>query len=162
MFRGILRRASWPTAGLALAFSLLAVTPARAQPVPQAQQAAQGQSTSRTTLGRLFHTPQQRQELDRRRELNIQEVIVVNEGGTVTLNGQVTRSSGKTTTWVNDAPQHDTYRPRDPSTVPVAPSQGESRVPLKVGQSLDRARGTVSDNLDGGSVTVDRPARGGR
>ena len=122
---------------------------------------AQPQATSKVPLGRLFHTPQQRQEMDRRRELNIQEVVVVNEG-TITLNGQVTRSSGKTTTWVNGMPQHDTHRPRDPASVAVSPAQGEQQVPLKVGESLDRARGTVTDNLEGGSVTVDRSRRGER
>ena len=51
-------------------------------------------------LGRLFFTPQQRQDLDHRRERNIQEKEVVVESS-VTVNGKVTRSSGKTTTWVN-------------------------------------------------------------
>jgi uncharacterized iron-regulated membrane protein len=141
--------------GAALVALLLAASPAWGQaPAPQ--------PASKAQLGRLFHTPQQRQELERRRELNIQEVVVAVSEGTLTLNGQVTRSSGKTTTWVNGAPQHDAHRPRDPATVPLSPSQGEARVPVKVGQTLDRSRGTVTDNLQGGSATVERPERGAR
>jgi hypothetical protein len=123
-------------------------------------QTAAPASASPSTLGRLFYTPGQRQDMDRRRQLNIQEVVVINEV-TVTVNGQITRSSGRSTTWVNGVPQHDAYPSADPSVVAVAPGQGEAQVRLKVGQSLDRARRTVTDDLKGGSVSVDRP-RGGR
>jgi molybdopterin-biosynthesis enzyme MoeA-like protein len=57
-------------------------------------------------LGRLFLTPQQRIELDKRRQANAVEAETVVES-TVTLNGQVTRSSGKTTVWLNGVPQYD-------------------------------------------------------
>jgi hypothetical protein len=115
----------------------------------------------RESVGRLFFTPSQRQELDRRRQLNIQEAIVVTEGR-FTLNGQVTRSSGKSTTWVNGAAQHDTYRPADPATVPVRTGENEPSVPLKVGQTLDKAREVVTDGLAGGGIKVERrgPSRG--
>jgi hypothetical protein len=129
-------------------------------PAAMRAQAPAPPSTASQSLGRLFYTPAQRQEMDRRRQLNIQEVVVLNEG-TVTLNGRITRSSGRSTTWVNGVPQHDAYPSADPSVVPVAPAQGEAQVRLKVGQSLDRARRTVSDDLKGGSVSVDRP-RGAR
>ena len=48
-------------------------------------------------LGRLFFTPQQRDELDRRRATNAVETVVEVER-LVTVNGRVSRSSGKTTT----------------------------------------------------------------
>ena len=113
-------------------------------------------------LGRLFFTPQQRQELDRRRQLNIQEVVVVVNEGTLTVNGQVLRSSGKTTTWVNGAPRDDAYRTPDPAAVPLSPGEGEAPVSLKVGQTLDKAQGTVTDTLQEGSIRVERAPRGGR
>jgi hypothetical protein len=98
-------------------------------------------------LGRLFFTPQQRQELDRRRASNIQEKEVVIESS-VTVNGHVARSSGKTTTWVNGVPQYDTHSSRDPARVHLQDGT------LKIGQTLDRARGEVKDNLQGGTVRV--------
>ncbi len=110
-------------------------------------------------LGRLFFTPQQRQELDRRRQLNIQETVVVQENR-MTLNGYVARSTGKTTTWVNGAPVNDLYRSRDPAKVTLQGGEGEASVSLKVGQTLDKARGMITDELGGGRVEVERrPAR---
>jgi hypothetical protein len=102
-------------------------------------------------LGRLFFTPQQRQELDRRRASNIQEKEVVIESA-VTVNGHVARSSGKTTTWVNGVPQYDTYSGRDPSRVHLQDGT------LKIGQTLDRGRGEVKDGLQGGTVRVNPQA----
>ena len=98
-------------------------------------------------LGRLFYTPQQRQELDRRRASNVQEKEAVVEGS-VTVSGNVVRSSGKTTTWVNGVPQYDTYSGRDPARVQLQDGT------VKIGQTLDRARGEVKDGLDGGTVRV--------
>jgi len=102
-------------------------------------------------LGRLFFTPQQRQELDRRRASNVQEKEVVIES-TVTVSGHVARSSGKTTTWVNGVPQYDTHSGRDPARVQLEDGS------LKVGQTLDRTRGEVKDGLQGGTVRVNPPA----
>lgn len=102
-------------------------------------------------LGRLFFTPQQRQELDRRRASNVQEKEVVIESA-VTVSGQVSRSSGKTTTWVNGVPQYDTYSGRDPARVHLPDGT------LKIGQTLDRARGEVKDGLEGGTVKVNPKA----
>lgn len=102
-------------------------------------------------LGRLFFTPQQRQDLDRRREMNIQEKEVVIESS-VTVNGHVTRSSGKTTTWVNGVPQYDTYSGRDPARVHLPDGT------VKIGQTLDRSRGEVRDNLQGGTIRVNPKA----
>ena len=98
-------------------------------------------------LGRLFFTPQQRQDLDRRRDSNIQDKEAVVESS-VTVNGHVTRSSGKTTTWVNGVPQYDSYPGRDPARVHLPDGS------LKIGQTLDRTRGEVKDPLQGGTVRV--------
>jgi hypothetical protein len=105
-------------------------------------------------LGRLFFTPQERQELDRRRANNIVDREAPAAESLVTVNGQVTRSGGKTTTWVNGVPHDDTYRSRDPARVGV---QGRS---VKVGETLDRSRGAVTDPLQGGEIRIHgSPAR---
>ena len=69
-------------------------------------------------LGRLFFTPEQRIQLDRLR----QQAMLSNhqQDASYTLNGEVRRSSGKNTRWVNGAAQTgptphgvigDTYHP---------------------------------------------------
>ncbi len=75
-------------AGAACLVGLAAALPAGAEP-----------------LGRLFFTPERRAALERQRQLNIQETQQVIEGATLTVSGVVRRSSGRTTTWVNNTPQ---------------------------------------------------------
>jgi len=101
-------------------------------------------------LGRLFFTPQERQDLDRRRASGVAERGETPAESLVTVNGQVTRSGGKTTTWVNGVPHDDAYRSRDPARAAV---QGRS---LKIGETLDRSRGAVTDPLQGGEIRVNR------
>ena len=67
-------------------------------------------------LGRLFLTPQQRQDLDRRRASNrAEEEAPQIKEGPLRLDGHVQRSSGKTTTWINGVPQYDNPAGRDPA-----------------------------------------------
>jgi len=121
---------------LLLAFGLV--------PVPAAAQ---------ENLGRLFLLPQQRQELDRRREANIQEAAAVTES-LVTVNGQVSRSSGKSTTWINGVPLESTRKPQDPARVTLPGAEGAPSVSLKIGQTLDKVRGEVKDGLGEGRIAV--------
>src|SRR5262249_2037154 len=103
-------------------------------------------------LGRLFFTPQQRQDLDRRRQANIQEsTATVNSF--VTVNGQVSRSNGKNTVWVNGVPQETSRKPADPSRVTVQGAEGEPSINLKIGQSFDRARGQLKDPARDGNMS---------
>ena len=144
------------------ALGLFAAAASAQQPVAGRQVAPQPPADASGRLGRLFLTPQQRQELDRRRQLNIKETVVADEGtGTVTVDGQVLRSNGQTTTWVNGAPEYDAERPDDPTRVRIQSGESEVNVPVKVGQSIDRARGEVKDALRGGKVTIHQgPVRG--
>ena len=105
-------------------------------------------------LGRLFFTPQQRQELDRRRQANIQESATVPVDSILTVNGHVSRSSGRTTTWINGVPLDDRHRSRDPARVTVGGTEGEPPVDLKIGETLDKARGEIRDGSDGGRIVV--------
>lgn len=111
-------------------------------------------------LGRLFLTPEQRQDLERRRATNrTEEEAPQIKEGPLTLEGQVQRSSGKTTTWINGTPQYDSYTNRDPSRITVVPNEGEPGVSLKIGQTYDRPSGEVRDNLGGGKITVGKSSR---
>jgi len=88
------------------------------------------------------------------------------EGATVSLDGIVRRSSGKTTVWVNRQPLQDNagasgvtvaVSPRDPGRAVVTPGD-EAPTTLQVGQSLNRATRETSDGLGGGRVAVSRSA----
>jgi hypothetical protein len=107
-------------------------------------------------LGRLFFTPQQRQELDRRREANVQESATTTVESTMTVNGHVSRSSGKTTTWINGVPQYDSHRALNSARITVGGSEGDPPVDLKIGQTLDKTRGEVKDELGGGRILIRR------
>jgi hypothetical protein len=114
-------------------------------------------------LGRLFFTPQQRQDLDRRRATNrAEEEAPQIKEGPLTLEGHVQRSSGKTTTWINGVPQYDSPAGRDPARVTVVPNLGEPGVSLKIGQIYERMSGEVRDNLNGGEITVGKSPRKAR
>ncbi len=87
-------------------------------------------------LGRLFFTPQQRQQLE------FQETSSTSseEGGRrnyIIVNGVVQKQGGNRTVWVNGAAQAGGRgNDKNPSTVPVT-VPGKSRpVQLKVGQKL--------------------------
>lgn len=108
-------------------------------------------STAGAELGRLFFTPQQRQDLDRRRQANIQESEVT-ANSSLTVNGQVSRSRGKNTVWINGVPQENARRPLDPARVVLPAGEGEPSVNVKIGQTLDRVRGQVKDPIEGGKI----------
>lgn len=137
-----------PAALAILLFALALSLPGLATPAIAAEE-----------LGRLFLTPQQRQDLDRRRATNrAEEEAPQIKEGPLTLDGHVQRSSGKTATWINGVPQYDGDRGRDPTRVTVVPNAGEPGVSLKVGEIYERTSGEVRDNLNGGEITVGKPA----
>ncbi len=79
-------------------------------------------------LGRLFFTPQQRALLDRQRQLNasITPGTMLNESR-LTFNGEVRRSGGQNTLWVNGEPTPTSIAP--PQKIPIGdtllPQTGE-------------------------------------
>lgn len=108
-------------------------------------------SAAAADLGRLFFTPQQRQDLDRRRQANVQEsAVTVNSS--LTVNGQVSRSHGKNTVWINGVPQETAKRPLDPARVALPAGEGEPSVNVKIGQTLDKVRGKVKDPIEDGKI----------
>lgn len=116
-------------------------------------------------LGRLFFTPQQRATLDTARKQKNRATIATEETQeaapappvpeTITVQGVVRRSDGKSTVWINNRAVNEggkagsasvvrTDRPDGSLTVHV-PQAGRD-VDLKVGQSLEIVSGTIEEN----------------
>lgn len=117
-------------------------------------------------LGRLFFTPERRLQLDRQRQFNIKEEKQVNEDPSLTINGVVTRSSGKRTSWVNGAAQNENETPggltvlpqgRNPGKVVVQASDAPAANAL-VGETVNRNTGEARNLLNDGRIVVKRPA----
>ena len=119
------------------------------------------------TLGRLFFTPERRQTLDRQRQFNIQEKQKIPEDPTFTIDGVVTRSSGKRTVWLNGVAQNDEETPsgisitttrRQPGKVTIRsadnPGGGAS-----VGDTVNRNTGESTNLIGDGKIEINaRPS----
>ena len=114
-------------------------------------------------LGRLFLTPERRLQLERQRQLDIREAQTL-EGAVVSLDGVVTRSSGKSTVWVNQRPQNENtvgtgVTAATSSALPgraVVTAGDEPSAALKVGESINRGTREKTDALGGGRISVTR------
>lgn len=123
-------------------------------PCPPAQ--AEGE------LGRLFFTPERRQALDRQRQFNVAEQQEAPEDPTLTINGVVTRSSGKRTVWVNGMPQNDNETPSGVAVIPNRKAPGTALIQsgdaptrnAKVGETVNRDTGEATDLLGSGRLRV--------
>ncbi len=113
-------------------------------------------------LGRLFFTPERRQNLDRQRQLNIQEKQEIPEDPTLTINGVVTRSSGKRTVWINGVAQNDHETPSGVAVIPNRKEPGKVLIQrtespvgnAKVGDMVNRNTGDATDLLNGGRIST--------
>lgn len=116
-------------------------------------------------LGRLFFTPERRAALERQRQLNIREAEAqaVEVGATLSVSGVVQRSSGKTTTWVNNAPQDEKEgtgvrvevdRANPGRTVVTAGEEESTR--LNVGETINRSTRETTTGVGAGRITVKR------
>lgn len=88
-------------------------------------------------LGRLFFTPQQRAELDRQRLVNPAfSSGTPDQPGSLTINGEVRRSSGRNTRWINGEAQwsETTPAPRVPIGDTFNPETGEHQSVLGAGK----------------------------
>lgn len=109
------------------------------------------------SLGRLFFTPDERSNLDRARLTGVgmeQEGAPAQQLESITLNGIVKRSSGKTTVWINNSAQYEADF--SPSTkrlasktrlpdFPVLVQKIGKTVTLKVGQTLNIDSGEIRE-----------------
>lgn len=109
-------------------------------------------------LGRLFFTPEERSMLDRERQKSglpgILPGLAEPPPTTVTLNGHIVRSSGRSTFWFNGRPQYagDTPQTSEVSEKISVPGEIVVRLPesnrphsLKVGQTLTPASGEIRE-----------------
>lgn len=114
------------------------------------------------TLGRLFFTPERRLALERQRTHNVQQAQAL-QGTTMTLDGVVYRSSGKSTVWINQHAQNEndakrtgvtaTLSRRNPGSALITPGE-DTPTKLKVGEAVNRATGERNSRLGGGSVAA--------
>jgi hypothetical protein len=128
--------------------SLAMLAPARAADAPE--------------LGRLFFTPERRAALERQRAFNIQEAQTL-QGTSMSLDGVVYRSGGKSTVWINQKAQTEgessrtgvnaVVSPKTPGSALLAPGE-ETPAQLKVGETINRATGERNTRLGGGVVVT--------
>ena len=117
------------------------------------------------SLGRLFFTPERRQTLDQQRQFNIQEKQEIPEDPTLTINGVVTRSSGKRTVWVNGVAVRESGPVSGVEVVPMLKNPGRvvinsAEMPAaaaNVGNTVHLDTGENTDLLRGGRIVVRQP-----
>ncbi len=113
-------------------------------------------------LGRLFFTPAQRASLDIARSQRARAAVATEKAEqdatpvpqTITYNGVLRRSDGKTTVWINNQPVHDREsagaaaivgRVRPDGSVTLQVPQSGRSVNLKPGQSVELLSGNVEE-----------------
>lgn len=122
-------------------------------------------ATHAQSLGRLFLTPAQRTALDVRRAARVPDrpAAVVVESPTARVDGQVVRSGGRSTVWVNGVAVREGTQSQGlrvapgstgPESVSLAVGEGNHQVDLKVGDSMNRDTGEVRDMLGDGEIGV--------
>lgn len=106
--------------------------------------------------GRFFFAPQERATLDALRNNNAAPGVHAG-GGLITVNGLVSRSSGKSSIWINGMPLNENERVESVTILHKQPAGGKVTVRLpgstqsvgmRVGQTLDRATGKVREVYD--------------
>ena len=103
--------------------------------------------------GRFFFTPQERAALDAQRNKGI-GIGLAAGGNAITVNGMVTRSSGKSTIWINGSPQNEAETPGGITVIGKQPAGGKLTVRLpdsskpvdmRVGQTLETGSGQIRE-----------------
>lgn len=127
-------------------------------------------SADSQSFGRLFFTPERRVALERLRLSTVRETDSI-EGATLSLDGVVARSSGKSTVWISGKPQHEGdaaltgIRARvnrlSPGTASVSAGDALSQSSMKVGDSINLGTQERQGILGSGSVKV-APTNGKR
>lgn len=116
-------------------------------------------------LGRLFFTPEQRAALDARRKARVPDKPAATqqaESPVSRVDGIVQRTDGRSTVWVNgeaipegaQAGAQGAPRPAGAGRVAVPAGESAKGLDLRVGESLNRDSGEVSDVVGRGEVKV--------
>ena len=125
-------------------------------------------------LGRLFFTPERRQQLDSQREHKALPEQEIQSAPALTIDGVVTRSSGRRTVWVNgvaysekDVPGDFRITPRrgDAAQILVQPDRSSAASAsdassVRVGETVNRDTGETERLLGDGSILRHRRAPG--
>lgn len=136
--------------------------PAPARSAPPALPAASPAATA--PLGRLFLTPARRAALEQQRRAGTLAVApAVAPAASLTLDGALRRSSGKTTVWINGRPQHDSVAAAgEAAAIPGRHANrarlqggGDAPVELPVGATFHRASGVQADVIAPGALRID-------
>ena len=126
-------------------------------------------------LGRLFMTPDQRARLEAKRQQKVEISVKESEpqeeetpaASYLTLQGEILRSDGKRTVFINGVPYTESEAPKGARLIAgkragevlVVPSESAAQVRLKVGQSLDKNTLNVDDAAQrAGSIVIGKPA----
>jgi hypothetical protein len=116
-------------------------------------------AAAETELGRLFFTPAQRQDMERKRHAPLPPPPAERSGtgappqeSGLTLNGLVTRSSGRNTAWVNGVPENDRAQ-ASAAGVRIGPP-GEPGVQLRVGETYMTSSGTRRNLLPPEALSI--------
>jgi hypothetical protein len=124
--------------------------------------AAPANAADPAPLGRIFFTPERRAALERQRTFNLQEAQTL-QGNSISLDGVVYRSGGKSTVWINQKAQTEdesartgvnaVVSPKSPGSAMLAPGE-DTPAQLKVGEAINRATGERNTRLGGGMVVT--------
>ncbi len=105
-------------------------------------------------LGRLFFTQQERAFLDRERQrAGIPTTDAVAPAESIAFNGHITRSSGKSTVWINGKPLHENERSEVSSLRPNERSDVSSLRPNEASQQFQIAEA----KRGAGEITIKLP-----
>lgn len=108
--------------------------------------------------GRFFYTPQERAMLEAQRSHKSAGLSLSTDMGSVTINGLVTRNTGKTTVWINGIPQNESEAGSGIVVDRSHPNGGKLgiRLPdtanpigMRVGQTLEMGSGQIREVYEG-------------
>ena len=118
-----------------------------------------GGACAQESLGRLFHTPEQRRQLDQLRSLGAKRPGL-EARPTVRLDGVVRHPDGRVTTWVNGQPAEGGRAApgQAPDEARVVTETGKS-VGLRVGEALPADGSAPQDLLGQGKASRDPTPR---
>jgi hypothetical protein len=110
-------------------------------------------------LGRLFFTPEQRAALKARGQAPDAPPTPID---TVRLDGVVSRSSGKSTVWINGRPQHENAAGNPIRTAVSAQRTSRAKITLdrsapislRAGETYDRRTSRVTDVIGAGAIRI--------
>lgn len=117
-------------------------------------------------LGRLFFSPERRKDLDDRRQMKRLGNEASEESPAMTVNGLLTRSNGRRTSWVNGIARNENEQPasivvtphkNDPGKVVLSGTDFPATT-ARVGETLRRDGQSVQGLLNGGHIAINPPA----